>query len=135
MRIPRSVRDLQVGRESLFLDFSSQRLFHGLDLFFAQRRQQFSFRAVVTDAMSRDHDGQCLVQVLMDDRLRSGQGMAPVSAFELHDYVVKAHRVISIDGALVAFGEDHLQVLCRQERNAVPRSAAGTVKRRLNSAM
>ena len=34
MRIPRIVRDLQVERESLFLDFSSQRLFHGLNLFF-----------------------------------------------------------------------------------------------------
>jgi hypothetical protein len=40
------VRDLQVERESLFWDFSSQRLFHGLDLFFCQWRQQFSFRAV-----------------------------------------------------------------------------------------
>ena len=38
MQIPRIVRDLQVERESLFLDFSSQRLFYGLDLFFAQRR-------------------------------------------------------------------------------------------------
>ena len=46
MRIPRSVRDLQVERESLFLDFSSQRLFHGLDLFFGQRRQEFSFRTL-----------------------------------------------------------------------------------------
>ena len=66
MRIPRIVRDLQVERER---NFSSQRLFHGLDLFFAQRRQEFSFRAVVSDAMSRDHEGQCHVQVLMDDRL------------------------------------------------------------------
>ena len=104
MRIPR-VRDLEVERER---NFSSQRLFQGLDLFLAQRRQELSFRAVVSDAMFRDHDRQCLVQVLMDDRLRSGQGMAPVSAFELHDYVVKAHRVISIHGALVALGEDHL---------------------------
>ena len=106
MQIPR-VRDLHVERER---NFSSQLLFHRLDLFLAQRRQEFSFRAVVSDAMSRDHDGQCLVQVLMDDRLRSGQGMAPVSALELHDYVVKAHRVIPIDGALVALGEDHLQI-------------------------
>ena len=58
MRIPRRVRDLQVGRESLFLDFSSPRLFHGLDLFFGQRRQQLSFRAVMTDAMPCDHEGQ-----------------------------------------------------------------------------
>ena len=66
MRIPRSVRDLQVVWESLLFDFSSQRLFHGLDLFFAQRRQEFSFRAVVSDAMSCDHEGQGFVQVLMD---------------------------------------------------------------------
>jgi hypothetical protein len=37
---------LQVERESLFCDFSSQRLFHGLDLLFRQRRQQLSCRAV-----------------------------------------------------------------------------------------
>ncbi len=47
MRIPRSVRDLQVGRER---NFSSQRLFHGLDLFLGQWCQQLSFRAVMTDA-------------------------------------------------------------------------------------
>ena len=58
MRIPRSLRDLQVERESLFLDFSSQRLFHGLDLFFGQRRQEFSFCAVISDAMSCDHERQ-----------------------------------------------------------------------------
>jgi hypothetical protein len=43
MRIPRSVRDLQVVRESLFCDVSSQRLFHGLDLFFGQRRSSFLY--------------------------------------------------------------------------------------------
>ncbi len=69
MRIPRIVRDLQVERETLFLDFFSQRLFHRLDLFFAQRRQELSFRAVVSDAMSCDHEGQGHVQVLMDDGL------------------------------------------------------------------
>ena len=62
MRIPRSLRDLQVERESLCLDFPSQRLFHGLDLFLAQRRQQLSFRAVVPDAMPCDHQGQGSVQ-------------------------------------------------------------------------
>ncbi len=80
MRIPRIMRDLRVERESLFCDFSSQRLFRGLDLFLAQRRQQFPFRAVVSDAMSRDHQGQCRVQVLMDDCLASGQRVAPVRA-------------------------------------------------------
>src|ERR1035437_10082643 len=89
VRIPGSVRDLQVGRESLFWDFSSQRLFHGLDLFFGQRRQEFSFRAVVSDAMSCDHEGQGSVQMLMDDHLASGQDMAPVGALELHHQVVK----------------------------------------------
>ncbi len=42
--------------------------------------------------------------------LRSGQGMAPVSAFELHDQVVKAHGVVPINGALVALRKNHLQV-------------------------
>ena len=107
MRIRRSVRDLQVERER---DFSFQRLFHGLDLFFAQRRQELSFRAVVSDAMPRDHEGQGHVQVLMDDRLASSQSIAPVSTLELHDHVVKAHRVVPIDGALVALRKDHLQV-------------------------
>ena len=110
MRTPRSVRDLQVERESLFLDFSSQRLFHGLDLFFAQRRQELSFRAVVSDAMPSDHQCQSHVQMLMDDCLASGQGIAPVGALQLHDQVVKVHGVVPIDGALVALRKDHLQV-------------------------
>src|ERR1035438_4477473 len=93
VRIPRSVRDLQVERESLFLDFSSQRLFHRLDLLFRQRRQELSLRAVVSDTMSCDHEGQGSVQLLMDDRLlASGHGMAPVGALELHNQVVKAYR-------------------------------------------
>ena len=110
MRIPRRVRDLQVGRESLFLDFSSQRLFHGLDLFFGQRRQQLSVRTVVTDAMSCDHQGQGLVEMLMDDHLRSSQGGTPLGTLELHKYVVKAHRVIAINGAVESLREDHLQI-------------------------
>jgi hypothetical protein len=79
VRIPRSVRDLQVERER---NFSSQRLFHGLDLFFTQRRQKLSFRAVMSDAMHRDHERQRHVQVLMDNCLASGQGMAPVGALD-----------------------------------------------------
>ena len=107
MRIPRSVRDLQVERER---NFSSQRLFHGLDLFFGQRRQQLSFRAVMTDAMSGDHEGQGHVQMLMDDHLASSQGGTPLGTLELHDQVVKAHRVIPINGALKPLREDHFQV-------------------------
>ena len=107
MRIPRVVRDLQVERER---NFSSQRFFHGLDLFFAQWRYQLSFRAVVSDAMSRDHECQRHVQVLMDDGLTSGQGMAPVSFLELHDQVIKPYGVVPIDGALVALGKDHFQI-------------------------
>ena len=105
-----SMRDLQVERESLFLDFSSQRLFHGLDLFLAQRRQELSFRAVVSDAMPSDHEGQRHVQMLVDDRLAAGQGMAPVGAFQLHDQIIEAHGVVPIDGALVALRKSHLQV-------------------------
>ena len=93
MRIPRTVRDLQVERESLFLDFSSQRLFHGFDLFFRQWRQQLSFRAVVSDAMSYDHEGQGSVQVLMDDRLASSQGGAPLGTLNLRDQIAKALTV------------------------------------------
>src|ERR1035437_9366312 len=110
VRIPRSLRDLQVERESLFCDFSSQRLFHGLDLFFCQRRQEFSFRAVVSDAMSCDHEGQGSVQVLMDDRLASSQGGAPLGTLNLYDQVVKAHGVIPINGALESLRKDHFQV-------------------------
>ena len=110
MRIPRSLRDLQVWRESLLLDFSSKRLFHRLDLFLGERRQERSLRAVVSDSMSCDHEGQGSIQMLMDDRLASGQGVAPVGALELHDEVIEAHGVVPIDGALVALREDHLQV-------------------------
>src|SRR5450631_2205831 len=55
---------------TIFTGWIYDRLFHGLDLFFGQRRQQLSFRAVMTDAMSGDHEGQGHVQMLMDDRLR-----------------------------------------------------------------
>src|ERR1017187_10875974 len=110
VRIPRSVRDLQVERESLFLDFSSQRLFHRLDLLLRQRRKQLSLRAVVSDPMSCDHEGQGSVQVLMDDHLASGQGMAPFGGLELHHQVVKAYRVIPINGALESLRKDHFQI-------------------------
>ena len=110
MRIPRSVRDLQVGRESLFCDFSSQRLFHGLDLFFRQRRQQLSFRAVMSDTMACDHEGQGSVHVLVEDHLASSQGGTPFGTLELHDQVVEAHGIIPIDGALVSLRKDHFQI-------------------------
>jgi hypothetical protein len=64
----------------------------------------------------------------MDDCLASGQSVAPVSALELHDQVMKAHGVIPIDSALVALREDHLQVpvSARYER----RSALGCGNRK-----
>ena len=110
MRIPRSSRDLQVERESQFSDSSSQRLFHGPDLFFGQRRQQLSICAVVSDTMSYDHEGQGSVHVLVDDHLASSQGRTPIGPLELHDQVAKAHGVISIEGALVTLCEDYLEV-------------------------
>ncbi len=67
-------------------------------------------RAVVSDAMSCDHEGQGSVQMLMDDCLASGQGIAPVGALELHDQVIKAYGVVPINGALVTLREDHFQV-------------------------
>src|SRR5580692_8596029 len=110
VRIPRSLRDLQVERESLFWDFSSQRLFHLLDLLFGQRRQQFSFRAVIADAMSCDHEGQGSVHVLVDDHLASSQGGTPLGTLDLHDQVAKTYGVIPINGALVSLREDHFEV-------------------------
>ena len=110
MRIRRSVRDLQVERESLFCDFSSQRLFHGLGLLFGQRRQELSFGAVVSDAMSSDHQGQGSVQVLMDDRLAPSQGRAPLGTLDLQDQVVKTYGVIPVNCALESLREGQLQV-------------------------
>jgi len=110
VRIPRSLRDLQVERESLFLDFSSQRLFHGLDLFFGQRRQELSFCAVVSDTVSCDHEGQGSVQMLMDDHFTPSQCGAPLGTLDLHDQVVKAYRVVLVDGALESLREDHFQI-------------------------
>jgi len=77
-----------------------ERLFHGLDLFFGPRRQESSFCAVLSDAMSRDHEGQCSVQVLMDDRFASSQGGAPLGKLNLNGQVVKTHCVIPVNGAL-----------------------------------
>src|ERR1017187_3335207 len=85
VRIPRCLRDLQVERESRLLDFSFQRLFHGLDLFFGQRRQEFSFCAVMSDAMSCDGEGESLIQMLVDDDLASGHCRAPLGALDLDE--------------------------------------------------
>ena len=63
MRIPRCVRDLQVERKSLFWDFSSQPLFHGLDLLFRQRHQELSLCAVVSDTVSCHAAGGELEQI------------------------------------------------------------------------
>jgi len=93
VRIPGSLRDLQVERKSLFWDFSSRRLFHRLDLLFRQRRQQLSLRAVVSDTVSCDRQGQCLVQMLMNDDFASGHGGAPLGTLDLHDLVVKTYGV------------------------------------------
>jgi hypothetical protein len=135
VRIPCSLRDLQVERESLFLDFSSQRLFHRLDLFFGQRRQQFSFRAVVADAMSCNHQRQGSVHVFVDDHLASSQGGTPLGTLDLHDQIAKAYCVISIDVRSYRCVKIISRFLFRQDINAVPRCAAGTVKCWLNSAM
>ena len=92
------------------VDFSFQRLFHRLDLFFGQRRQEFSFCAVMSDAMSCDHQGQGSVQVLMDDHLASSQGGAPLGTLNLHDQVVKVHGVVLVNRAFESLREDHFQV-------------------------
>jgi hypothetical protein len=89
---------------------ASQRLFHGLDLLFRERRQQLSFRTVVSDPMSCDREGQRLVQVLMDDDLAPSQCGAPLGTLDLHDQVVKAYGVVLVNGALVSLREDHLQI-------------------------
>ena len=85
MRIPRILRDLQVERESLFLDFSFQRLFHGLDLLLGQRRQELSLRAVMSDTVSCDGEGEGLIQMLVDDDLASGHCRAPLGALDLDE--------------------------------------------------
>src|ERR1700689_4984861 len=60
--------------------------------------------------MSCDHEGQSGIRVLMDDRFASSQCRAPLGTLDLHDQVVKAHRVIPINGALESLREDHFQV-------------------------
>jgi hypothetical protein len=40
------MQDLQVWWESLLLDFSTTRHFHGLGLLFSERRQELSLRAL-----------------------------------------------------------------------------------------
>jgi hypothetical protein len=46
----------------------------------------------------------------MDDRLASGQGMAPVGALELHHQVMKAYGVVPINGALESLRKDDFQI-------------------------
>ena len=116
MRIPRCLRDLQVWRESRLFDFSTTRLFHGLDLLFGERRQELSLRAVVSDTVSSDGEGKCCVQMLMDDHLASGHGTAPFGWLDLQDQVVKADGVIPVDGSFELLREDQVQVLCFRER-------------------
>src|SRR6202522_1714030 len=64
----------------------------------------------MSDTRSRDYEGQCLVQVLMDDHLASSKSGAPLGTLQLHHQIVKAHGIIPINGALVSLREDHLQV-------------------------
>jgi hypothetical protein len=52
------LRDLQAWWESRFFDFSTMRLFHGLDLLFGERRQELSLRAVLSDTVSSDGEGK-----------------------------------------------------------------------------
>jgi hypothetical protein len=56
--------DLQAWRESRLFDFSTMRLFHGLDLLFSEWRQELSLRAVVSDTVSSDGEGTRLVSEL-----------------------------------------------------------------------
>lgn len=79
------MRDLQVWWESLLLDFSTTRLFHGLGLLFSERRQELSLRTVVSDTVSSDGESKCCVRVLMDDHLASGHGATPFGRLDLQN--------------------------------------------------
>lgn len=61
--------------------------------------------------MSCDHEGQASVQVLMDDHLASGQGMAPLGMLQLHDEVVKEYGVVLVNGAFESLNEEYLRDL------------------------
>jgi hypothetical protein len=67
-------------------------------------------RAVESDTVSCDGEGQCLIQVLVDDDLASGQGGAPLSTLDLQDKVVKVYGVGSVNCTLESLREDHFQV-------------------------
>ena len=70
-------------------------------------------------------EAQGSIQVLVHDHLASGQGRAPVHPLELHAQVLKAHRVVPINGALVALREDQFQIPVPAGYKGVPRCAAG----------
>ena len=91
-----------------FVTFPRNVFSTALICFLGQRRQELSFRAVLSDAISCDHQGQCLVQVLVDDRLVSSQGGSPLGTLDLHDQIVKAFGVVPVNGALVSLREDQI---------------------------
>jgi len=101
---------VQIADALIELPIIATRLFHGLDLLFRQRRQQLSLCAVVSDAMSCDSQRQCLVRMLMDDHFASGHRAAPPDRFDLHDQVLKSHRVIAVDSTFESLREDQIQV-------------------------
>ena len=96
-------------------------------------------RGITIRRISLSDSSTCLCRYCISSRSSvSNTRKAPVGALELHDHVVKAHQRAfrSIAVCFVAPCVNTIsRFLCRQDMNAVPRSAAGTVKRRLNSAM
>ena len=109
--------------ESRLFDLSNTGLFHGLELFFAERRQELSLRVVVSDTVSSDGEGKCCVQVLMDDHLASGHGGAPFGWLDLQDQIVKADDISPVHGSFELLREDQVQVPARagQEGRALLR--------------
>ena len=104
--IPRTVRDFQARRESRLLDFSASCLFHSptrADFFFLQR---FSCRTVMPETLGAVRDRESSVQVLVHRHSAARQGGAPAHRFNLQAQVLRAYRVVAVDGTFELQGKD-----------------------------
>jgi hypothetical protein len=103
------LRDFQARWESLFFDFSTERLFNS---FFRRGsfHDRFALAGVASQPLRSVGDADGCVQVLMDGHSASCQCAAPTDFFNLQVEVLKVDRVVLVDRALAMDGKDQIQI-------------------------
>src|SRR5665213_1781992 len=111
--IPRGLRDFQARWESPLLDFSTERLFHGLCRLHSNWHQGRSLSRVVSESMWSVGQGEGCIQMLVHGHRAAGQGAAPADRLALQGQVLKTDGVVLVDCALELGREDQVKILAR----------------------